>query len=259
MSTITGDAVIIYWRSHLEAKELLVKNKLPLILFLAAFISAVPLWAKDPVVPVLHQQTASAFPSVLSEGQPTSLSSHKQELDDYYYSGRYERDIAQVVNQATAFLEQHAGKHQKPAIVMDIDETALSNWIQMADNQFNYSPVKWNEWVLEAQAWAIGPCLNLFNTAKSLNVTVFFITGRKEAQRLATEQNLRNAGYMGWEKLFLKDKSYPYSATYKAARRKAIEELGYTILLNIGDQQSDLSGGFSLATYKLPNPFYLVK
>jgi hypothetical protein len=34
--------------------------------------------------------------------------------------------------------------------------------------------------------------------------------------------------------------------------------MGYTIIANMGDQFSDLEGGFSERTYKLPNPFYYI-
>ena len=31
---------------------------------------------------------------------------------------------------------------------------------------------------------------------------------------------------------------------------------GYTILLSLGDQESDLTGGYAERTFKLPNPVY---
>ncbi len=43
---------------------------------------------------------------------------------------------------------------------------------------------------------------------------------------------------------------------YKAYTRKHIESLGYDIALNVGDQYSDLQGGFADSTLKLPNPTY---
>ena len=39
---------------------------------------------------------------------------------------------------------------------------------------------------------------------------------------------------------------------------RQIEQQGYTIIANIGDQPSDLDGGFSEQTYLLPNPFYRI-
>ena len=35
-----------------------------------------------------------------------------------------------------------------------------------------------------------------------------------------------------------------------------LAEQGYTILLSMGDQESDLAGGYAEKTFKLPNPVY---
>ena len=43
---------------------------------------------------------------------------------------------------------------------------------------------------------------------------------------------------------------------YKSATRAHIESLGYDIVANFGDQDSDLTGGFADRTFKLPNPNY---
>ena len=40
--------------------------------------------------------------------------------------------------------------------------------------------------------------------------------------------------------------------------RKKLVDQGYTIIVNIGDQMSDLDGGFAERTFKLPNPFYFI-
>ena len=35
-----------------------------------------------------------------------------------------------------------------------------------------------------------------------------------------------------------------------------IAERGYTIIFSMGDQDSDLAGGYAERTFKLPNPVY---
>ena len=45
---------------------------------------------------------------------------------------------------------------------------------------------------------------------------------------------------------------------YKPARRQVIAAKGYTIILNIGDQASDLAGCCAERSFKLPNPFYFL-
>jgi len=91
---------------------------------------------------------------------------------------------------------------------------------------------------------------------------VFFITARNAEQRKATIANLRSAGYKGWDDQDLitePDAShYPYAAPFKAEGRRKLTDAGYTIVLNIGDQDSDLRGGFADRVFKLPNPFYYI-
>jgi acid phosphatase len=77
--------------------------------------------------------------------------------------------------------------------------------------------------------------------------------------RAATERNLRAAGYE-WTAVLLKpDDLVTRSAVeFKAPERKKLVDQGYTVIVNIGDQMSDLEGGHAERTYKLPNPFYFV-
>src|SRR4029079_18129927 len=90
-------------------------------------------------------------------------------------------------------------------------------------------------------------------------VAVFFLTGRPERLRAATERNLRAAGYEWTGVLLRADDLFTKSAAeFKAPERRKLVEQGYTIIVNIGDQMSDLDGGYAERTYKLPNPFYFV-
>jgi hypothetical protein len=43
---------------------------------------------------------------------------------------------------------------------------------------------------------------------------------------------------------------------YKSGTRAYIESQGYEIVADIGDQFSDLEGGFADKTFKMPNPNY---
>ena len=98
-----------------------------------------------------------------------------------------------------------------------------------------------------------------FKAARSKGVAVFFITGRPENERAATEDNLHKTGYEGWSGLALRpvgDSSA--AAVFKTAERKKIAEQGFTIIANVGDQPSDLAGGYSERTFLLPNPFYRI-
>jgi len=47
--------------------------------------------------------------------------------------------------------------------------------------------------------------------------------------------------------------------TYKASERRKLEESGYRIIGNVGDQWTDLMGSFrGLRSFKLPNPMYYI-
>ena len=49
------------------------------------------------------------------------------------------------------------------------------------------------------------------------------------------------------------------SGSASAAARRRLTEQGYTVLLTLGDQPSDLEGGYAERAYLVPNPFYRVK
>jgi len=87
-----------------------------------------------------------------------------------------------------------------------------------------------------------------------------FITGRPEDQRAATERNLRQAGYDGFERLSMvpPGAKFASAADFKTGIRAGIATQGYTIIANIGDQPSDLLGGYAERIFLLPNPFYRV-
>ena len=85
--------------------------------------------------------------------------------------------------------------------------------------------------------------LILARLARDRGVAGVFLTGRPEGWRTATEGNLRRAGYE-WTGLILKpDHLTTRSAVnFKAPERKKLVDQGYAIIVNIGDQMSDLDG-----------------
>src|SRR5262245_14599758 len=70
-----------------------------------------------------------ARPGVASPPAPVAtLYDTQRQIADYIDSGRYDADFAAVATAARAWLEDRAPRVAKPAIVLDIDETSLSNW-----------------------------------------------------------------------------------------------------------------------------------
>ena len=189
------------------------------------------------------------------------LPAYKKRLVEYYDSGDYQRDVEAVVDRAVAFLKENASKYKKPAIVLDIDETSLSNRAFMIQTSFGFFPEAWHAWVTRAESLVITPTLELFHVALEIKVSVFFVTAREETFFAATKKNLLRAGYTGWRGLFCKPlprQGEPRlsNAVFKTQIRKQITEQGYQILFTMGDKDHDLMGGYALQMYKVPNPFY---
>lgn len=207
----------------------------------------------------------------LLPAQPANLDDLKTQVRAYYSSGAYESDVAAVDAAAQSYVEKRAGEVARPALVLDIDETSLSNWPEMAANDFGYivdgpcdrlpqGPCGFRAWTLSARAEAIAPTLTLFKQARARGVAVFFITSRGEDERAATEKNLRQAGYDGWAGLILQPADDKRSvADFKAGERAKIEaRQHYVIIANVGDQPSDLAGGHAERSFLLPDPFYRI-
>jgi acid phosphatase len=223
----------------------------------------------------LFAGAALAQPALeVRSAQPPNIDALKQQLLAYKSSGGYERGLAMVAGSAQAYVEQHAGGVARPAPVLDIDETALSNWPRIVADDFGYipsgacnrlpnGPCGARAWELRGEAPVIGSTLKLFNAARAKGVAVLFITGRDEGERAATIRNLRRAGYRGWTKLIMKPLGLKVksAADFKAPQRAAIAAQGYTIIANMGDQPNDLSGGNpddQAGQFLLPNPFYRI-
>ena len=119
-------------------------------------------------------------------------------------------------------------------------------------------------WIISPEASIPIPgTLRLFNHARALGIEVFFLTGRGgyqgNDQTESTARNLTRAGYKDWKGLILRSESERQISTteYKAAERAKITAQGYKIILNMGDQWSDLNGTPKAEiSVKLPNPFY---
>jgi len=222
----------------------------------------------------------AAFISLASGAQSAPQSTHilasnehvenlgtlKLKLQRYYACtcncGCYAKELDHQAQAAIDLLDRraaHKRANEKLALVLDIDETALSNYKQMAAQDYGYVPNAFDAWEDSAQATAIPGTLRLYQEAQKLGVTVFFITGRGESHRAATEQNLKSQGYTNFAGLTLRTPAQAKESTieYKSGARKTIVDAGYRIVLNVGDQFSDLKG-LPAAEYsvKLPNPFY---
>jgi len=196
----------------------------------------------------------------------------------YHDSGAYDSELAKVDSQAHKALSKQLktlakspgpGKYSecnqngrkchrvKPAIVLDIDETSLSNYQGLDAADFSATGV-----IAGAVAGndpAIAPTLALYEFARRKGVEAFFITGRPESLASVAQTNLTGVGYDEGFTLITKPPDAGTTIEYKSGERARIEEeLGRTILINVGDQDSDLAGGHARRAFKLPNPMYFI-
>ncbi|GHH23852.1 hypothetical protein Srubr_60190 [Streptomyces rubradiris] len=152
----------------------------------------------------------------------------------------WQKDCQAVMDQALPYLKQRiaaARPGEKQAIVLDIDNTALET-----DFGFSY-PQPANRPVLDAARYA-----------QEHGVSLFFVTARPGVLYWPTEYNLEHDGYevSGLHVRGLTD-LFKDVAAYKTAQRVGIENDGYTIIANIGNNATDLSGGHAEKTFKLPD------
>lgn len=210
----------------------------------------------------LKAQTSSNVKQRVATQEPENHAIVVARLMQYHDSGEYGREIRQIANAARDYVATRVKdepKQDKWAAVFDIDETALSNWDAMSGCGFCSYAVE-VKLFSDAHDPAIIPVLELFNFVEKNGITVFFLTGRSEHERETTIRNLNAAGYYGWADLIMRPETDKSPArVFKSQERQKIEAKGYRIILNIGDQASDLAGCCAERVFKLPNPFYLVQ
>jgi acid phosphatase len=218
---------------------------------------------------ILGQNGPCPTAATICSPEPTNHSDFVDRLIRYHDYGEYDREIREVANAARDYLRVvavNAAKPEKLAVVFDIDETALSNWKAIAACGFcTYDVLEelcssaHDSQYCHDDDPAITPVLELYNFAKALGLSVFFVTGRPERERNLTMKNLIAVGFSGWAGLLMQpnDNEVP-ARIYKPRDRMQISK-EFRIVLNIGDQASDLAGCCAERVFKLPNPFYMLK
>jgi HAD superfamily, subfamily IIIB (Acid phosphatase) len=181
----------------------------------------------------------------------------------------YANEVAGIEARATGFLAARAThKAAMKAIVLDVDDTTLSTYEYEIYSGFAYNPTTNAAFVNGAVFPAVFGMPALASTAQAEGYTVFFLTGRPITQSAGTITNLTNDGYpVVPSQVYLKDNTASWlvscaptctTTQYKSLTRQHIESLGYDIVANLGDQFSDLNGGFADNTFKMPNPMYFL-
>ncbi|WP_275557564.1 HAD family acid phosphatase [Streptomyces sp. 5-6(2022)] len=179
--------------------------------------------------------TTAATASTAATAAPSSATA-AEEVD--YET--WQRDVRAIIDeQARPYIEERTAdpSGEKRAIVLDIDNTSLET-----DFGFSYPQP------------AVEPVLKLAQYAHDRGVAIFFVTARPGIIYLPTEYNLEKVGYSvaGLYVRHLPD-LFQDVAEYKTAKRAEIEKNGYTIIANIGNSPTDLTGGHAEKSFKLPD------
>ena len=206
--------------------------------------------------------------------------------------GNYAAEAASVAADGGRWLSTgaRANSNAMKAIVLDVDDTTLATWNYELCSNWAFDPVSNGQFVTDQRFPAVPGMVAMASQAAADGYAIIFLTGRGQAQEAATLGNLTHdgigvdAGYPapttltdGEDGLFTKPPvgSYPAyldkpefcaasiaanrscpTIQYKSGVRAHIEDLGYDIVANFGDQFSDLTGGFADKTFKMPNPNY---
>ncbi|MGE0028992.1 MAG: HAD family acid phosphatase [Thermoleophilia bacterium] len=274
-----------------------VRAPLVALLLAAVVVAVVATIASSATSPAIQTSTPT------SARQVTNIDVLRQQIRNYYGDplgtgvfgpdSNYAREASAVAAAGGRFLAlraKHPATKGRPAILLDVDDTALATWNYEIFSNWAFNPTTNGQFVTDQKFPAVPGMVAMATAAAGEGYAVFFLTGRGAAQEPATLGNLtadgvgEDAGYPvptalsdGEDGLFTKPAvaDYPeYLKTacateiaagascstihYKSATREHIESLGYDIVANFGDQFSDLKGGFADRTFKLPNPNYFL-
>ena len=238
------------------------------------------------VVQPLNPDGSTPPPAADGEDIP-NIDSVKSTIRKYYNAtsaGIANKDSSPYITEMQgieqAILDQLPDPAPSPnlAVVFDADDTTLWTY-DMEDGamHFNFDPkIQNDDWVIPGKFPATPGMVDLVNEVEARGYDVYGITGRGESQEQATLDNLTKVGYdeFNADNFFTKPATLPAyldchssvdpnddpakcnTVEYKSGTRAYIESTGETIVLNIGDQYSDLQGGHAMDTVKLPNPTY---
>ena len=174
-------------------------------------------------------------------------------------------------------------RNKPPAVILDVDETVLSNlpfeaWLIREDRPFDVPA--WEAWCRLGAAAPVAGAVDYVRQAVALGIHVFYVTNRSRSVADATHQNLSRVGLVpdpARATLFFREGEADFGGfsgdTGKERRRRHIER-DYRVVQLVGDSLGDFvgSGDVALAQrqelvsanperwgrywFVLPNPVY---
>ncbi|MFD4503560.1 HAD family acid phosphatase [Streptomyces sp. NPDC058457] len=191
----------------------------------------------------MNRPTARRAAVVLTAGLALSFAATlpAQAADATVTEAQWLSDVAAVTGPAQTYIDNRATANTsgaKQAIVLDIDNTSLETYFEGG-----------------ITIPATPPVLALAQDAHAKGISVFFVSARSDLYNVVTRANLKSVGYTV-DGLYARTVAQLLTesvADFKTSQRKAIEANGYDIIANIGNNTTDLTGGYADTTYKLPD------
>ncbi len=189
----------------------------------------------------------------IPEGAKPMIPPHRS-IDTLIYrqSAEYEAACYQAYHLATLQLREKVrefGNGTKPlAVIADLDETFIDNQgfdltrLFMGPGGIEFHSGLWEEWEDACQAKLIPGANGFFTEASRLKVTVFFVSNRGDKLRERTKITLTHLGIPIEDKqLLLKAEK---GSSDKTERRGKVSELGYQVIILLGDNLRDFDEVF---------------
>lgn len=143
--------------------------------------------------------------------------------------------------------QSSAMRGKPPAIILDVDETALDNsayQIWTAQSGESYSPETWQAFVNAQESLAIKPALTFTQYAASKGVEVFYVTNRRIEVKSATLENLASEGFPlsdDVDTLLVRNQQEDWGSEKQSRWDHVAKD--YRVVMLIGDNLGDVSEG----------------
>jgi acid phosphatase len=192
--------------------------------------------------------------------KPVNLSVARNEVKQYYESGKYDEELNGVIIEA----KEKFGKvdfKDNTVVIFDIDETALNNYGLAEQMGFGYVYEMNKQWNAELKAPAIPQVKELYEFLLSKGAKIIFLTGRNFYEYEVTYQNLVKEGYTVFDTLITQigEETKMKAKDFKSGKRVWLTKQGYDIAGTVGDQWSDLEGFYHGIQVKIPNYLYIIE
>ena len=202
--------------------------------------------------------------SCTKDEKPINLTIARNEVKQYYETGKYDEELNKVIADAKKEFEKVEFKESAKGgsvVIFDIDETALNNYGLAEQMGFGYVYEMNKQWNAESKTPAIPQVKELYDFLLSKGSKIIFLTGRNFYEYEVTYQNLVKEGYTVFDTLITRigDETKMKAKDFKIGKRVWLTEQGYDIVGTVGDQLSDLEGYYHGIQVKIPNYLYLIE